>query len=208
MNSPLISVIIPTYQRYGLLTKRALPSVFAQTVSDQEILVIGDGTDGWTVRAMRREPRVRFWNLPHQQYPDDPEERWGLLGLDALNFGLDHAMGEWIAVLGDDDEWLPDHHEVLLRCAEETGADHVYGMSETWKDGKLTDQVYGVWPPGASQFCDGANLWRRSLGYRYDRQCWDRKLPEDGDMWERQVTDGVKFGFVPEVVHKYHRHYP
>lgn len=205
----LISVIIPTYNRTRLLTERALPSVFAQTINDQEVIVVGDGTEQATVDAMAAEPRVRFWNLPHYPYPVDPIARWGLVGLAALNHGLDQASGEWVAVLGDDDEWTPDHHAILLESAERTGADHVYGISDTIKNGVVTGQTYGRGlVDGEGSFCNGANLYRRSLGYRYALDCGSRGLQGDGDLWTRMVRDGVRFHFEPRLVHHYHRNYP
>lgn len=208
---PLITVIVPTYNRTELLLSRCLPSVFAQTVQDFEVLVVGDGTEQATVDAMAEFPddRLWFWNLDHPEYPEDEEERWWVIGLEALNFGLDRARGEWIAVLADDDEWTPDHHAVLLAKAARTGADHVYGRSDTYKDGRKTEQLYGEWPPnGPGHFCNGANLYRASLGYRYALDCADRRRPGDQDLWERMVADGVRFAFTPTVVHHYHRNYP
>ena len=210
--TPLVSVIIPTYNRPALLFDRALASMFAQTLADQEVLVVGDGTDGETVERMEAlcaENRfVRFWNLPHYPYPEDHDTAWGLYGLVALNWGLDHAVGKWIAVLGDDDEFTPDHHEVLIAAAERTGADHVYGISNTIRNGAFTGQQYGAWPPGGGQLANGANLYRRSLEYRYDLGCWTRGRPGDADLWTRMHEDGVKFHFEPRVVHRYHRNWP
>jgi glycosyltransferase involved in cell wall biosynthesis len=210
---PLVSVIIPTYNRADLLVNRALRSVYDQTRwHEQEIIVVGDGTDQATVEAVAEEQRyheeLRFWNLPHYDYPEDQTERWGLVGLAALNFGLDQAQGDWIAVLGDDDEFTLNHHQVLLEAAERSGADHVYGISETYKNGAKTGQQYGSWPPGDAAFCNGANLWRRSLGYRFALDCWDRGRTGDADMWIRMREDGVKFHFEPQVVHHYHRNWP
>jgi len=211
-SSQLISVIIPTYNRPRLLMDRALASMFNQTIKEQEVLVIGDGTDQQTVSEMEalcaENKFVKFWNLPRYPYPEDHTERWGLYGLRALNWGLDHAKGEWIAVLGDDDEWLPEHHEILLEAAERTGADHVYGVSDTYKDGQFTGQRYGHWPPEDGAFCNGANLYRRSLGYRYDLGCWTRGRTGDADLWIRMYEDGVKFHFENQVVHRYHRNWP
>lgn len=209
---PLVSVIIPTYNRPRLLIDRALPSVFRQTVADQEVLVVGDGTDAFTAEAMtwlaKDDPRVRFWNLPRPDYPADHTTAWGLYGLSALNFGLDNARGEWIAVLGDDDEFTPDHHEILLDAADKTGAEHVYGISETWKGGRMTGQRYGAWPPGDGQFCNGANLYLARLGHRYDLDCWSRGRTGDADLWLRMVDDGVRFAMTDKVVHHYHRNWP
>ena len=42
------------------------------------------------------------------------------------NRALDAASTEWIAFLDDDDQLLPNHLELLLDCAEQTGADLVY----------------------------------------------------------------------------------
>lgn len=200
----MISVIVPTYNRTRLLMERCLPSVVAQTVDDWECHVVGDGTEQATVGEMAdlcaRDPRFRFTNLPHYEYPADPRARWGTVGLAALNLGLDYARGDWIAVLADDDEWTPDHHEVLLRAQAESGADHVYGIAEA-SDG----QRWGAWPPGDGQLANGANLYRASLPYRYDvRAMRLAGRTGDADLWLRMVAGGVRFHFTPRVVHRYH----
>lgn len=208
----MISVIIPTFERPEQLLGRALPSVFAQTVADQEILVVGDGTDPVSAAGVRELMRTHdnlwFWNNPHFVYPAEHEKAWGLYGLEAINTGIERAQGEWIAVLGDDDEFTPDHHAVLLEAAARTGADHVYGISTTIKAGVPIGQEYGAWPPGDGQLANGANLWRRSLGYRFALDCWDRGLTGDADLWTRMYADGVRFHFEPRLVHKYHRSFP
>jgi glycosyltransferase involved in cell wall biosynthesis len=199
----MISVIIPTYNRTRLLMERCIPSVLAQTAGEMEIHVIGDGTEEDTVREMEalKDPRIRFTNLPHQSYSTDARTRWGTVGLVSLNYGLDHAQGEWIAVIADDDEWVPEHNEILLRAAEESGADHVYGISMN----PVTGQTWGIWPPGDGNLANGANLYKASLPYRYDMRCMDdRGLTGDADMWLRMVAGGVKFYFTPEVVHHYY----
>jgi glycosyltransferase involved in cell wall biosynthesis len=208
----MISIIVPTYNRTRLLMDRCIPSILAQTDPDWELHVIGDGTEQETVDDMEAlcsiDPRIRFTNLPHADYPEDFGSRWGLLGLVSLNYGLDHALGDWIAVLADDDEWLPTHNEVLLRAASDSGADHVYGIADTFKGGQFTGQRYGAWPPGDGQFCNGANLYRASLPFRYDLECGSRGKTGDADLWIRMVQGGVRFKFVPEVVLRYHRNWP
>lgn len=205
-----VSIIIPTYNRAHLLLTRALPSVQHQEGPHElEILVVGDGTDVETEDAMAdvvaRDARVRFWNLPHQQYPEDqPYLKWGLIGLEARNFGHDQATGEYVGGLDDDDEFTPDHVAVLVRAIEWNDVDFAYGRSIAYKSGGRI-QGYGHWPPGVGAFCDGAAIWKRSLGYRYDPDGPNiRGLPEDGDLWERMKDDGVKFFFVDQVVHHYY----
>ena len=210
----MISVIVPTYNRTRLLMDRCIPSILDQTDTDWECHVIGDGTELATVDEMTRlqfaDSRFRFTNLPRTTYPENPHEAWGLLGLVPLNYGLDHAEGDWIAVLADDDEWTPDHNVALLDAAFATGADHVYGVSETFKGDPPVDikQRYGAWPPGDGQFCNGANLYRADLPYRYALDCQSRGRTGDADLWIRMVEGGVRFHFIDKVVHHYFRHWP
>jgi glycosyltransferase involved in cell wall biosynthesis len=203
----MISVTMSTYQRNDLLMGRSLASVLRQTYRGFEVHIVSDGMRGEEledldarVRALG-DPRVVLWTMDRQEYPEDPGQRWAVLGLNARNHALDQAQGDWIAPLDDDDEWTDDHLEVLLREVE--GFDFAYGMSQYhWPDGHY--QVAGRWPPGYGAFCDGAQLYRNGMGYRYDPRCIERGLPEDGDMWNRMVEGGVRFHFVPQVVHHYY----
>jgi glycosyltransferase involved in cell wall biosynthesis len=205
----LVSVIIPTYNRNDVLCSRALPSVFEQSHRQLDIHVLADGMRGEELDDLERrirefhDPRLTLWNIPRQTYPEDPGERWCVLGLNARNIGLDHAKGEWIAPLDDDDAWTEDHIEVLLQAAVENKVDFAYGRSIAhWADGHTSS--YGSWPPGHFQFCDGAQLYRNGMGYRYDPECITRGLPEDGDLWDRMVAGGVTFTFVNKVIHHYY----
>lgn len=203
----MISIIIPTYNRAHLLTTRAIPSILAQTVTDWECHVVGDGTDEETRAAMAGviagDDRFRFTNLKRQAYPEGSRWGfWGLLGLEALNHGLDTAQGDWIAVLNDDDEFTKDHHETLLTLAgRHEGVDFVYGKSVTpW------GQEYGTWPPGDGALTQGSYLYRgRARDYRYDLDCLtDRALNGDADMWTRMYAGGVSFSRTGHVVHRYY----
>ena len=54
--TPLISVIVPTFNRRPLL-RQALDSVLAQSFRDFELLVVDDGsTDGTVGRAKKNRP--------------------------------------------------------------------------------------------------------------------------------------------------------
>lgn len=97
--TPLISVVIPTYRRPELLLRRGLSSALAQRYPNLEVLVVMDGLDGETAAALAAidDPRLRPLTLPHNQGPSA-----------ARNHGVQHARGEWIAFLDDDDVWRPD----------------------------------------------------------------------------------------------------
>jgi glycosyltransferase involved in cell wall biosynthesis len=98
VSSPLVSVVIPTCKRPALL-QRALHSVFSQTLQEIEVIVVIDGHDqNQTVDALSgfQDSRLRVVCLP------DP-----VGGAEARNVGIRNARSSWIALLDDDDEWLP-----------------------------------------------------------------------------------------------------
>jgi glycosyltransferase involved in cell wall biosynthesis len=103
----LVSVIIPTLDRPRLLL-RAVDSVVQQTHRDIEIIVVVDRPSPETLAAVQTvsDSRLRLIVNPY------PTTAGG-----ARNVGADHAAGEWIAFLDDDDEWLPNKLEHQLAFA-------------------------------------------------------------------------------------------
>jgi glycosyltransferase involved in cell wall biosynthesis len=97
----LVSVIIPTLNRPKLL-KRAIDSVLSQTHQEIEVIVVVDRPDQDTVSAVQSvdDPRLQLLVNPYS-----------LTAAGARNAGADHATGELIAFLDDDDEWLPNKLE-------------------------------------------------------------------------------------------------
>jgi len=92
---PFFSIVIPTYNRSGLL-REALATVFAQQFTDYEVLIIDDGSTDDT-RAVLAEygERVRALSQPNQGQ-----------GV-ARNLGIQHATGEYVVFLDSDDLWFP-----------------------------------------------------------------------------------------------------
>lgn len=94
---PLVTVIIPTYNRGQMLTE-ALASVMAQTFRDFQVVVVDDGSDE-DLRPVV-EPfgsAARYLRL----------ERGGAAR--ARNAGIDTARTDLLAFLDSDDLWLPEH---------------------------------------------------------------------------------------------------
>ncbi|CAM3912400.1 glycosyltransferase [Deinococcus frigens] len=114
VSAPLVSVITPTRGRPELLLSRALRSALAQTLDTIEIIVVVDGPDPATEAALAtiQDPRVRLIALPHP-----------VGGSEARNVGVRAARSEWIALLDDDDEWLPHKLEAQLALAQATVQD-------------------------------------------------------------------------------------
>ena len=94
----LVSVVIPTRNRPDYVC-RAVRSALLQTHTRLEVIVVVDGPDPATVHALSqiKDQRLRVMAL---------ESNVG--GSEARNTGIRVAAGTWIAMLDDDDEWLPD----------------------------------------------------------------------------------------------------
>jgi len=94
--NPLISVIIPTYNR-GWIVKEAIDSVLSQNFLDFELIVVDDGSTDNTkdiLNAYKNNIKV----LKHNNQ-----------GVSAArNKGISLASGMFIAFLDSDDLWMPD----------------------------------------------------------------------------------------------------
>lgn len=98
-----VSVLIPTFN-YGRFLRECLGSVFSQTVTNFEIIVVDDGSTDETSGILRSvsDPRVRVFKIPHGGIAN------------ARNQALQEASGEFIAFLDADDRWRPDKLEKQL----------------------------------------------------------------------------------------------
>jgi glycosyltransferase involved in cell wall biosynthesis len=99
-----VSVIIPTYND-GDTLQRAINSVFDQTYSDFEIIVIDDGSTDDTAE------KVEDYESDRLEYVVHKENKGGSA---ARNTGIKRASGEYMAFLDADDEWMPDKLEVQI----------------------------------------------------------------------------------------------
>lgn len=109
-NIPIISTIIPTRNRPDLVY-RAVESALNQTWQLIEVIVVIDGPDDATVETLDRikDPRFKKVLLP---------ENCGVAA--ARNAGIQVAKGSWIALLDDDDQWLPEKLEYQMKVAKES----------------------------------------------------------------------------------------
>jgi glycosyltransferase involved in cell wall biosynthesis len=138
MNS-FISVIIPAYNRVGLIGE-TLRSLLNQTVPAKEIIVVDDGSTDGTLEAFEN------WKLETGSWKNDYGEQVSANSTSSIqhptfkilsqanagpgaarNRGLAEATGEFIHFFDSDDIAAPNKHEVQLRALLETGADIAYG---------------------------------------------------------------------------------
>jgi glycosyltransferase involved in cell wall biosynthesis len=115
-----LSVIIPTYNRAGMIC-RAIDSVISQITVDDEIIVIDDGsTDGTEESLNKVRDRIIYRRISH-----------GGAGR-ARNEGIKIAHNGLIAFLDSDDEWMPQKTK-LQRALLQARPDVLFCFSD-WRD--------------------------------------------------------------------------
>ena len=118
MKSPLVSVIIPTYNRAYILFK-AIESVLNQSFKDLELIVVDDGSTDETPYLVSKYPLI---------YVRKP--RRGVAH--ARNVGISKARGEFIAFLDSDDIFVPDKIEKQLKFFEKNPSYKIVQTDEIW----------------------------------------------------------------------------
>ncbi len=111
MNTPLISVVIPVYNREKHI-KNCLEIITNQSYRNLEIIVVDDGSTDNSVAIVNQFSNIKL--IHHQKNK-------GLAS--ARNTGIVNASGKYIHFMDDDDEINDTFYENLLKASERNNAD-------------------------------------------------------------------------------------
>ena len=205
-NSPLVSIVIPTYNHAPML-QRALATVVEQTYQNWNAIVVNNFSTDNTLEVVAafNDPRIQCVNFRNN----------GVIGA-SRNEGIALATGKYVAFLDSDDTWFPAK---LEQCVEilESGSDLVC-HAEYWIDerGKSRPVAYG--PSEAAthhnliyegnRISTSATVVRTALlkevhGFDVSPELIST---EDYDLWIRLAAKSDKFAFISEPLGEYHRH--
>lgn len=193
LSAPLISVIVPTYNRAWSLP-RALDSLRTQTWRPLEVIVVDDGSEDNTPAVLTdMAERLERAGAECRLFC---QENQGVSA--ARNRGLESARGEWLALLDSDDVWLPGKLESQMADLADKPGFEMGQTGEIWIRGG-----HRVNPPQHLKKMEGdlfaqslrhcaispsSVLWHRSLYERYGG--FDTRYPacEDYALWLKMTV--------------------
>ena len=185
--TPLVSVIIPTYNRWPMVDE-AVESVLAQSFRSFELIVVDDGSTDETANALEKHgARLRIIS----------QGRTGVAA--ARNHGVMMARGRYVAFLDSDDLWLPKKLGIQTAFMEQHAEIEISQTEEVWlrKGIRVNPKVKHRKPSGdifrpSLDLClvsPSAVMMTKELFEKIGG--FDESLPvcEDYDLWLRIAAD-------------------
>ena len=200
---------MPVYNGERYL-REAVESILRQTFSDFEFLIIDDGSRDGTSAILRsyRDDRIRVFENEHNL---------GLIA--ALNKGLQMARGEYVARMDADDISLPRrlerqldymerHRNICVASSYFRHIDEQHRVLETCRPETRDFLIsFKMHVEGYNPICHPAAMFRTKPVR--DAGGYSAEFPhaEDGALWFRLDSLGLKFGIVPRILflYRYHR---
>jgi len=200
-----VSVLVPVYNAEEYI-EESIESIRCQTFGDLEIIAIDDGSEDRSYEILKRikstERRLRIVRQSHR----------GLVN--ALNLGIDLALGDWIARLDADDIMYSDRIESQLEYCRREGVQLCGGAADLFSKNRLTRRrlmypesdrsikiglMFGCVLLHPTIFCRSDIM---KVGYcdMFHGVC------EDYDLWVRLALRGVKMGNIQKPVIKHRLH--
>ena len=192
MRGPLVSVIVPVYNRERFL-RETLDSVFALEYEPLEVIVVDDGSTDGSAAIAQSFPEVRHL----RQENSGPGA--------ARNTGIEASHGEFVAFVDSDDVVLP--HKLAVQVG--------YLLDHPDVTATLGRQEWITPPPNAVPdlvWGDLDGITPISIVIRraalLEIGCFDPELrgPEDVDLLVRLREGGYRFLVLPDIVmrRRYH----
>lgn len=202
---PEVSIVIPAYNRAGLLYE-SLMSCLKQTYQDFEIIVVDDGSEA-DIREAIKLAEHHSGVSGQVRYIQQPRRGANV----ARNRGVNEAAGIFIQFLDSDDLLHPQKVEIQREfLSEQPELDMVFGLDE-WFHNRPGDMQLLWNTPNEPSYLDrflwddpvwntGSPLWRSATVKRIGG--WDERLIcwQDWEFHIRALCRGITYHHVPKVL--------
>ncbi|MBP92713.1 MAG: hypothetical protein CMC55_01200 [Flavobacteriaceae bacterium] len=205
---PLVSIIIPTYNRAHLLGE-TLDSVLAQTYPNWECLVVDDGSTDGTAELLNhyiaKDSRFHYHKRPDSHLAG---------GNGARNYGFELSSGDYIQWFDSDDLMLPTKLELKLDAILEHDVDfvvcenaeifsrHPYKVKKRWLI-QTEGNVLLNHLKGRVAFTTAGPLFRKS--FLKDKPLFDERvlISQEWEFFSRLLTVNPKMFYVKHVLYHF-----
>jgi glycosyltransferase involved in cell wall biosynthesis len=202
---PLVSVIIPAYNVARFIAE-ALDSVFAQTLTEFEVIVVNDGSTDTAELERALAPYLHRVCYIRQEN----------LGAGAArNRGVRIGRGEFVAFLDGDDLWMPKYLEKQLKFVRRGGYDLAYADALLFGNSPAAGKTYMQTAPSkgpvtflsliraqCNVITSGVVARRLTL---IEAGLFDESLrnAQDFELWTRLARRGARLGYQRKVLLRY-----
>ena len=195
---PLISIIIPTYNRPDFLERISIPSVIDQAYKNWELWIVDDGSIDDVKSVVERFQK----DHPNIFYLRQENRGQGA----ARNNGIRNVRGDWVILLDSDDALLPKMVDRLMGVAQRENAEIVGCRS--WVMDLSRGSLLRVQGPNPSCI-----LYKKDLFYRYGFYNESREFIgiEDTDLFILWEVSGIRYAIRqvnlsdPLVIYGFHK---
>ena len=205
--TPLISVVIPTYNHADFL-RLALSSVVKQTYRNLEIIIVDNNSIDHTIRVVEsfNDNRISLLKIDNN----------GVIAA-SRNLGVDHAQGDWVAYLDSDDHWYPTRLQSLVDSMQDDSKYDVISTDEYKNNsltGKKTKLIYGPLKGQkykslllyGNRMSPSASLVRKDFLIKNEvrfNESLSFVTVEDFDYWLQLALLDAKFKFIHSIEGEY-----
>ncbi|WP_051904503.1 glycosyltransferase family 2 protein [Hippea jasoniae] len=206
----MISIVIPTYKRPDFLD-RLLKSIEKQTFKNFEVIVVDDNSPNYEeyLPVIKKYKKIfkEFKFLRNTENKGAPYSR---------NRGIKEAKYDLIALVDDDDEWLPKKLEMQFEVFKNSNEN--LGLVYTWADAidekgrivyKYRSEIEGNPRKEILKECfiPSPSVMVRKKAI-IEAGLFDERMPscQDWDMWTRIIMKDYSIKVVKDIVTIYHKH--
>lgn len=190
MNTPIVSVVLPTHNRSKLLPI-AIDSILVQTLQDFEIIIVDDGSVDDTPTIIKyleaKDSRIRSIRSEKSKGPGS-----------AFNLGIKQCRGKYVAIMADDDISLPQRLEKQVTFLESHPDYAVVGASFITVDKHGTKLKKTVHPATYGQI-----RWWLIFGCYLSIVMIRRSIFINGDLYFRSLSSAVDYDLWVRIAKKY-----
>lgn len=196
MSLPLISIIIPTYNRAHLISE-TLDSIIAQTYTNWECIIVDDGstdhTEETVAEYIKKDARFQYHIRPDTHKPG---------GNGARNYGFSLSKGEYINWFDSDDLMHPEKLERQINLLlNNLKSDFVLCQTAFFKSN--IDTIIGYW--NSNLFSDSLidDFIIKKIGWSTSAPLWKKEsLIKHNLKFDEELKNGQDFKFHIEVLLK------